>query len=362
MDKTDSTSKILIALQHVEELGYKKKASLIEAADGDPIRIAESRALTEKVLGREKTEEFYGRLAKIDGIIEEMRVREVHWLTYLDEDYPKMLAGIPDPPHVLFVKGNVSVLNKDCIAVVGSRKATRYGEKVADDFTREFARAGLVVVSGFARGIDSIAHRACVAVGAPTVAVFACGLDIVYPAEHKGLMEAILVNKGAAVSEYPLGTKPKQYHFPERNRIISGLSRAVFLAQAAKKSGSLITMRIANEEQGRGIYVVPGNIYAAEHEGGNDLLRECPHALAITPDDVLNDMGVTRKAAKRQVVELSLLENMIIEALKDGEMHFEELLSSCDADIGELTTALINLTVNGLVQETGGNYYALAGM
>ena len=348
-------------MQCVEELGYKKKASLIEAADGDPIRIAEDRTLTEKVLGREKAEEFYGKLAKIDGIIEDMKTREVHWLTYLDEDYPEMLAGIPDPPHVLFVKGNAAILKKDCIAVVGSRKATRYGEKVADDFTREFARAGLIVVSGFARGIDGIAHKACVAVGAPTVAVFACGLDIVYPAEHKGLMEAILANNGAIVSEYPLGTKPLQYHFPERNRIISGLSRAVFLAQAAKKSGSLITMRLANEEQGRDIYVVPGNIYAAENEGGNDLLRECPHALVITPEDVLSDLGVTRKAAKRQVVEVSFLENQILEALKDGEMHFEELLGTCDTDMSELTAALINLTVNGLVQETGGNYYALAG-
>ena len=363
MDLTDLTTKILLALQYVEELGYKKKSALLAAVDNKPAEILNDRKLAVGILGDEKAKEFFDNLDRVDALIGEMRSKGVHWISYLDEEsYPQLLANIPDPPIVLFVKGNAEIIKSNCIAVVGSRRATRYGEKVAEDFTREFARAGLTVVSGFARGIDSIAHKACVASASPTVAVFACGLDVIYPAEHKGLMEGILMNGGAVVSEYPLGTKPLQYHFPERNRIISGLCRGVFLAQAAKRSGSLITMRIANDEQGRSIFVVPGNIYAAESEGGNELLRECPHALAITPDDVLDGLGVKRVGIKKQVVEISMAESQILEALRDDEKHFEELLAITELSVSELTSTLFNLTVNGLIQETGGNYYSLSGM
>lgn len=362
MDLTDVNTKALLALQYVEELGYKKKSALLNAVDNEPCKLADKRELVAKILGTEKSREFYKKLDETDKIVNDMKKQDVHWLTYLDSDYPELLANIPDPPHVLFVKGNASVLKSDCIAVVGSRRASRYGEKVADEFAREFARAGLTVVSGFARGIDGIAHRACVANGSPTIAVFASGLDVIYPAEHRGLLDGILINGGAIVSEYPLGTKPLQYHFPERNRIISGLSRAVFLAQAAKKSGSLITMKLANEDQGRSIYVVPGNIYAAENEGGNELLRECPHALVISPEDVLDAMGVKRSAVKKEFIEISLAENQILEALRDGEKHFEELLSETELGVSELTSMLFNLSMNGLIQDTGGNYYALSGI
>ncbi|MCM1306261.1 MAG: DNA-processing protein DprA [Bacteroides sp.] len=363
MDNIDSTTKILLALAYVEELAYKKKFALLKAVDDIPSEILKDRKAVSGILGADKAKEFFDNLDRMDDIIAEMKKNDVHWISYLDKDsYPELLANIPDPPIMLFVKGNAQILQSKCIAVVGSRKATRYGEKVAEDFSREFARAGVTVVSGFARGIDGIAHKACVASGSPTVAVFACGLDVIYPAEHKGLMEGILTNGGAIVSEYPLGTKPLQYHFPERNRIISGLSKGVFLAQAAKRSGSLITMRIANDDQGRSIFAVPGNVYAAENEGGNELLRECPHALVISPDDVLDGLGIKREGVKKQVVEVSLVESQILEALRDDEKHFEELLEITELGVSELTSTLFNLTVNGLIQETGGNYYSLSGM
>ena len=363
MDFTDLTTKILLALQCVEELSYKKKSALLKAVDDVPSEILKDKRLASGILGEEKAREFFANLDRVDTIIDEMKRQNVHWMSYLDkENYPELLANIPDAPIMLFVKGNVEILKSDCIAVVGSRRSTRYGEKVAEEFTREFARAGLTVVSGFARGIDGIAHKACVASASPTIEVFACVLDVIYPAEHKGLLDGILMNGGAVVSEYPLGTKPLQYHFPERNRIISGLSRGVFLAQAAKRSGSLITMRIANDEQGRNIFVIPGNIYAAENEGGNELLRECPHALVISPEDVLDGMGIKHTSAKQQVVEISLVESQILEALRDDEKHFEELLEITGLSMSELTSTLFELTVNGLIQETGGNYYSLSGM
>ncbi len=360
MDSKNLTAKALIALQYVDELGYKKKAALLGLIK-DPSVLPSEKSLVRKVLGDSQAEEFFKNYAAVDGIIETMERKNVHWTVYTDDDYPEFLYNLEDRPHVLFVKGNFEALKRDCIGIVGSRRPTHYGEKVAEEFSREFANAGLTVVSGFARGIDGIAHKACVACAKPTVAVFACGIDVCYPAEHRGLAEGILLNGGALVSEYPLGTKPLQYHFPERNRIISGLSRAVFLAQAAKKSGSLITVRFAIE-QGKEVFAVPGNIYAAESEGANELLREIPDALVISPEDVLDALHVKREYVEKHTVELTLCESQIVEALHDGEAHFEELLAVTGMGVGDLTNALFNLELNGMIQNTGGNYYSLAGM
>lgn len=358
MDLRDLTTKAIAALQCVEELSYKKKRDLLELV-GDPSEIILEKAEVKRVLGDANAAEFFKNMEKIDGILDDLAKREIHWLSYLDGDYPDALRGIEDRPYMLFVKGDCRALKNECIAIVGSRRATRYGIKVAEEFAREFSRAGVSVVSGFARGVDGTAHKACVASGKPTVAVFACGLDVCYPSEHRGLIDGVLMNGGAIVSEYPLGTKPLQYHFPERNRIISGLSKGVLLAEAAKRSGSLITMRFAIE-QGRDIFVVPGNIFAAESEGANELLREMPHAIAIKPEDVLDALHIKRESVEKKAVELSLVENQIIDALHDGELHFEDLLSLTQLSVSELTTALFNLELNGLLQNTGGNYYALS--
>lgn len=360
MDSKDLTTKVLLALSCVEELAYKKKSDLLSLV-GDPSELPGKKDAVKRTLGEQNAAVFFKRYEEIDGIIEKLAKNDVHWLSYLEDDYPDLLRAIYDKPIILFLKGDANALKKECIGIVGSRKPTRYGEKVAEEFAREFSRAGVTVVSGFARGIDSMAHKACVAGGKPTVAVFACGLDVCYPAEHRGLMDGILMNGGMVVSEYMLGTKPLQYHFPERNRIISGLSRAVFLAEAARKSGSLITVRLALD-QGRDVFVVPGNIFAAESEGANELLREMPDALAIKPEDVLDALHIKRTGSEKKTVELSLVENQIIEALHDEELHFEELLSITQLTVGELTNALFNLELNGLIQNTGGNYYSLAGV
>lgn len=175
-------------------------------------------------------------LDRADELAAELEKRDLKFITRYDDEYPEKLLDIYDAPTGLFAKGNLDALRAKSIAVVGTRRPTRYGAKVADEFSREFAKAGLTVISGFARGVDSIAHLACVNQSRPTVAVFAAGLDVVYPAEHRSLFESVLANDGLVVTEYPLGTKPLQYHFPERNRIVSGLADAVFLPQAAKRA------------------------------------------------------------------------------------------------------------------------------
>ncbi len=359
MDRLDDNTKTLLALRYVEELANKKKCALLDEVD-EPCELCEaySKPIVQKILG-DHADEFFANVAKIETIAENMQKREVHWLTYLDDDYPQSLCDVYDKPIVLFAKGNIDALKMRIISVVGTRRPTRYGAKVAEDFSREFARAGLCIASGLARGVDGIAHKACVDNSSPTIAVFASGLDVIYPAEHRGLVDGILASGGLLISEYPLGTKPLQYHFPDRNRIVSGISEAVFLPQAAKKSGSLITMRLAIE-QGKEIFVTPGNVYDEENAGSNELLREMPHALAISPEDVLDALHVEREVIGKEPVQLDLVQSRILDALHDGEKHFEELLAETGLSVADLTNVLFNLEIDGLVQKTAGNFYALS--
>ncbi|MEG1663295.1 MAG: DNA-processing protein DprA [Clostridia bacterium] len=360
MNEIDQNTKILLALQYVDELSNKKKSALVFSVS-KPAQILETaqKARIIAAIGSENAKIFQKQLDDIENIINNMRARKISWVTYLDAEYPKQLLQIDDFPLVLFLKGNTSLLENDMIAVVGTRRPTRYGVKVTEDFTKEFASAGLVVVSGFARGVDSTAHRACINVEAPTVAIFACGLDSCYPAENKSLYDGILQQNGLIITEYPLGVKPLQYHFPERNRIISGLSRAVFLPEATEKSGSLITIRLAIE-QGRDIYVAPANIYSEEGAGSNALIREMPDCVAFCADDVLDAMHIKRRKAEPICAEqLSIAELQIVDALHDGELHFEELLNKCGLQVGELNSLLMNLELNGKVEQSSCNYYAL---
>lgn len=359
MDKFDNATKVLLALSLVDELSNKKKLTLIDSFD-DICEMVENvnRSIVSKVLGDDKAKEFYEQYESVDSKISWLEKNEIHWITYLDEEYPQRLLELCDKPVLLFAKGNVDALSMRSIAVVGTRRPTRYGSRVAEDFSREFARAGLCIVSGLARGVDGIAHKACIDNASATIAVFASGLDVIYPAEHRGLVDNILANDGLIVSEYPPGTKPLQYHFPERNRIVSGICEAVFLPQAAKKSGSLITTRLAIE-QGKEIFVVPANIYDTESEGGNELLREIPHALAIKPEDVLDALHLEREFVEKEPIELSLVQNQILEALKDGDKHFEDLLEETNLNVSELTNVLFELEIEGLLNKISGNYYSL---
>ncbi len=359
MNNTDKSTKVLLALSCVPELSVKKKTEFLDVYDEPSIVLeADCQKSVERILGFDMATKFYNQLDKIDDTICELTKREIAWISIFDEEYPENLQNIYNAPVMLFAKGDTKLLKRDTIAVVGTRRPTRYGQKIAEEFTREFAKAGLCVASGFARGVDSIAHKSCIAVGGQTIAVFACGLDVCYPAEHKGLLDSIILNGGLVISEYPLQTKPLQYHFPERNRIISGIARALFLPEAGKKSGSLITVNLATE-QGKEIYITPGNIFQEECAGSNDYLRQAPHALVICPEDVLDGMNISREVVVKEAIELTLVENLIVEALHDGELHFEQLIDKTSLSVGDLQEALFNLQLNGVVTQLSGNFYEL---
>ena len=199
--------------------------------------------------------------------------RGINITTIDDEDFPEKLKDIDDAPLILYYMGDLNLASSPSLSVVGTRKPTSYGKVVTEKLTRDVASAGIVIVSGLAYGIDSISHRKCLEVGGKTIAVLGNGLDRIYPKENEFLAKTILEKGGAILSEYPIGTKPDKMNFPARNRIISGMSHGILVVEAKEKSGTLITVDFALE-QGRDVFVVPGNINSVHSVGTNRLIQQ----------------------------------------------------------------------------------------
>jgi len=360
MDCCDAKTSALLALNYVGGIGNKKIIGLLNKIS-DFSELKNDKALIIGELGEDKARRFFQNLERVGDIISELENLGVHWLTVFDNDYPEKLAGINNKPAILYLKGNVGAINTDCIAVVGPRNPSSYGKKLTNRFAREFALAGLTVVSGMARGSDTIAHLACVSEDKPTIAVFGCGIDVCYPSENRGLRDSIIDHGGLLVTEYCLKTTPETWFFPERNRIISGLSSAVFLAESSEKSGSLITVKCAIE-QGRAVFATPGDIDKSECVGTNKLIINKSALPVMSAEDVLSRLGIERIArSAANTREISIEESRVVELLrKNGEMHIDELLGEVEMSYGELTTLLFNLELDGTIYKASGNMFGLA--
>jgi DNA processing protein len=268
-----------------------------------------------------------------------------------DEAYPPLLAQLHDPPRRLYVRGSVDALGEPAVAIVGARSCSAYGSHVARSLARELAAAGVVVVSGLARGIDGEAHRGALEAGGPTVAVLGCGIDRDYPRAHAGLAERIRAN-GAVISEYPPGVEPAPWRFPARNRIIAGLSLATAVVEARERSGALITADFALE-LGREVFAVPGEITAALSAGTNDLLRQGAAPL-LSARDVLNALGL--EPPERPPPPVSGAAASVLRLLSDSACDFDGLVRASGRSSAEVAAALVELELAGLVDEADGIY------
>ncbi|MBI4549730.1 MAG: DNA-protecting protein DprA [Candidatus Omnitrophica bacterium] len=269
----------------------------------------------------------------------------VQILGFKEPGYPAALYDIYDPPLILYVRGDLAAGDRCCLAIVGTRGPSAYGIETARRFASFFAQAGITVVSGFAKGIDSEAHRGALLAKGRTVAVLGCGVDQIYPAENKALYEDFL-NQGAFVSEYPLGTLPQAVHFPRRNRIISGLCLGVLIVEAHERSGSLITAQFALE-QGREVFAVPGRIDSLRSRGTNRLIREGA-ALVESPEDVISELAPALKASLRGAAVLETAPETpeadpILKACRQTPLTFDELVQKTALPAAELPGRLTGL-------------------
>ncbi len=272
-----------------------------------------------------------------------------------DAAYPAALTTIVDPPPVLWSRGRPDVLSAPSVAIVGSRAASPYGLAVAEQLAADLAASGVVIVSGLARGVDSAAHRGALSAGGRTVAVLGSGADVIYPPEHAALAAAI-DRTGAVVSELVPGTGPQQWFFPLRNRIISGLSRAVVVIEASEKSGSLITARCALD-QGRDVLAVPGNVLTGRSRGAHALLKDGAK-IVESADDILEELGMATAVRPPDAAVPVRGRDPIIDSLVPGETSdLDEISERSGLNSSRLLPRLFELEMQGLVRRVGGGRF-----
>ena len=292
--------------------------------------------------------------ARAQHAIERARSRNIQAIAWSNDEYPPPLAAIVDPPPVLWLCGVASALERPTVAIVGSRAGTPYALAVAERLAGELAARGLAVVSGLARGVDSAAHRGALATGA-TVAVLGSGVDVIYPREHAELARQI-AQAGAILSELAPGTAPHKSFFPMRNRLISGLSRAVVVVEAGRKSGSLITARLALE-QGREVLAVPGSVLSERNRGGHALIRDGAK-IAETADDILEELGLGPTPAVREVSPAHTSRDVVLACLTPGEAcDLDAIAERSGLAVEKLLPRLLDLELRGRIRRAGGGRF-----
>lgn len=294
--------------------------------------------------------------------LERMEAAGVKALTWHDEAYPPGLKEIFDRPAVLYVRGEIQSADAWSVAVVGTRRATVYGRQVAEELSEALARNKITVVSGLARGIDSIAHKSALKAGGRTIAALACGLDMVYPPENLRLAQEI-AESGALVSDYAVGTQPRSEFFPRRNRIMVGLSLGVLVVEADIKSGALITARHALDEN-REVFAVPGSIYSPTCRGTNWLLQAGQAKLVTRIEDVLEELNLTMAShqieAKEVLQATDDTEASVLRMLSQEPIHIDEVLRGCGLEVSAVSSALAMLELKGMARAVGNMNYVRA--
>lgn len=290
-----------------------------------------------------------------------IRNHGVRLVTFIDEEYPTRLEAIYDPPPFLFVRGALSPDDELSVAVVGSREATPYGRLIAQRLSRELAERGVTVVSGMARGIDAMGHRGALEVGGRTLAILGCGVDVTYPPENRGLKDRIL-ERGAVLSEFPMGTKPEAPNFPRRNRIISGISLGVIVVEAGQRSGALITAAYALE-QGREVFAIPGNIDAQKSQGTNRLIQHGAK-LVQSVDDVLEELRGMARFKEPEVADLPQdlheEEREVYQHLSLQPTHVDQISQRTGFDASRVLSILLSLELRGVIRQLSGKLFVRA--
>ncbi|HHW56535.1 MAG TPA: DNA-protecting protein DprA [Clostridia bacterium] len=347
-------------LSTVEGVGYKTYVKLIEffksaenvykAKEIDIFKAIGKRKLVQNIIEAQKLNPF--------DYVERLQNLKISVYTLEEEEYPKELKNIYDPPPVLYLKGNINLKDNLCIAMVGSRKATFYGKQMAQKLSYDLSERGITVASGMARGIDSFSHVGALKGKGKSIAVLGNGINVVYPRENKNLMDQIS-EEGLLVSEFPLDFPPLPQNFPLRNRIISGLSIGVVVVEAGLKSGSLITAQYALE-QGREVFAVPGNITSAYSKGTNELIKQ--GAKIVTEvDDILEEFNlredVQQKIEENLIYSLTEEERKVYNFICEAPRDIDEIIIYMQMKIQKVNAILSSLMLKGMIEKLPGNKY-----
>ncbi len=356
----DATKRYWVGFSYVKGIGAVRFQTLLdyfgsaEAAWNAPADAWQATGLGQKTI--DNFIQVRGQIS-LDLIWENILKHDIQVLTWEDEHYPRRLKEINQPPPVLYLRGAYLPQDEWCVALVGTRRMTPYGRMVTEDVVTALAANGVTVVSGLARGVDAAAHQAALNAGGRTLAVLGSGVDRIYPPEHRKMAEQIAA-QGAVISDYPPGTPPEASNFPPRNRLISGLSLAVIVVEAGRKSGALITAQFA-AEQGREVFAVPGNINAPHSAGPNNLIRDGATPL-LSPGELLQALKLDQAPAQqaaRQVFPAEAGEKRLLELLSSEPVHVDEIINRTGLPVEEVTATLTLMELKGLVRQVGGMNY-----
>lgn len=312
-----------------------------------------------------KSKKFFGEYEQeFNKIIKDAEEKKIRIVNITDEEYPSNLKKIFDAPVLLYIKGKLYKEDKYSLSVVGTRFPTEYGRNVCERLVKEISRLGIPVVSGLARGIDSMSHRVALENNNTTYAVLGCGADVVYPKENKKLYEQIIEN-GAVISEFEIGAGPDKVNFPRRNRIISGISVGTLIVETGLKGGSLITGEFALD-QNKEVFAVPGYIYSKKSEGSNELIKNGQAKLVTNVDDILNELSYKLKPIlkkneaeqeEKQIQELSIFEKKIYEVIGIEPIHIDKISETTAMSISDCLVNLLSLEFKGIIKQIPGKNF-----
>lgn len=362
--------KYWIALNHFPKFGpirFKKLIKYFSSKDSGLANAfkASFNELIKAGIENNIAEEFIATRAEInpDKIIARLEEENIKVITINNENYPKLLAEIYNPPPLLYYKGEIDLKDEFILAVVGTRKYTNYGKQVTEHIVKDLAANNLTIVSGLALGIDALAHLATLEVNGKTIAVLGSGLDkqSLYPSQNRYLADRIIRSNGVIISEFPPGTPPLRHNFPQRNRIISGLSLGTLVTEAGEKSGALITANFALE-QNREVFTVPGNIYSPASQGPNKLIKLGAKPVT-SAEDIIETLNLTQATSyinNKKIIPESDEEKKIISYLSYEPLHVDELARQTGLDTATTNSTLTIMEMKGMIRNLGGMQYVLA--
>ncbi len=349
-----------IALTRITGVGPRRFDRLLQAfGSARAVWEASGSHLVDAGLDRRTTDAMTKLRPQIDPSVEIQHLRSLgaEAIARQDPRYPPLLSEIYDPPPVLYVQGELDPPDVPLLSIVGTRGATSYGKMAAERLAAGIAQAGVTVVSGLAYGIDVAAHRGALEAGGRTIAVLGSGLDRVYPSQHVRLAQQI-VQRGAVITEFPLGTKPDARNFPQRNRIVAGIAFGTLVVEAGERSGASITAAFA-AEQGRDVMAVPGSIYSPASVGTNRLIRD--GAIPITRvEDILLELEPqrgTRPMAAERIVPADEMERALLDVMGNEPLHIDEIARMASLPMSIVSSGLAIMELKGLARQTGGMNY-----